>query len=233
MKKREMVFSIDDFGKNKKTNRNSLCLLKAKKVDRISIMPCREISEKEISELKRSGIKLDIHLEIPSIQKEDNFSLFPRIFSFLKNFFWSENQTLKIYKDWRKQIKRFEDKFERLPDGINSHEYVHFFPPYFKIALKLREEFQIPYIRFGRKGILKKNQNPKALILFFSSYFSKKIFLKKEGKISTSDYLLSWDWLTESEKKSFLSELPRKTEIIFHPEREAELLWLLQNAPSD
>ena len=123
----EVICSVDDFGKNQKTNRNILKLLEMGKVDRVSIMVKREVGENEIERLIASKAKLDIHLEIPQIQKKDRKEIFGRSFSFLRNYLSKEGGLLEIRKEWTKQIEKFQQLFGRLPDGLSSHEYVHFF----------------------------------------------------------------------------------------------------------
>ena len=214
----EVICSVDDFGKNQKTNRNILKLLEMGKVDRVSIMVKREVGENEIERLIASKAKLDIHLEIPQIQKKDRKEIFGRSFSFLRNYLSKEGGLLEIRKEWTKQIEKFQQLFGRLPDGLSSHEYVHFFPPYFKIICTLREKFNIPYLRFGEKRILKVNTNPTSLILSFLHFFNKK-HLKKGF---SSDYMVSSDWIYDD--LIFFKNLPKGTiEVVYHPEREEEM----------
>ena len=214
----EVICSVDDFGKNQKTNRNILKLLEMGKVDRVSIMVKREVGENEIERLIASKAKLDIHLEIPQIQKKDRKEIFGRSFSFLRNYLSKEGSLLEIRKEWISQIEKFQQLFGRLPDGLSSHEYVHFFPPYFKIICTLREKFNISYLRFGEKSILKVNTNPTSLILSFLHFFNKK-HLKKGF---SSDYMVSSDWIYDN--LIFFKNLPKGTiEVVYHPEREEEM----------
>jgi len=108
--------------------------------------------------------------------------------------------------------------FGKNPDGINSHQYIHFFPPYFRIIIRLGEKFNIPYVRFGKstKQIAK---GSRSLILNF--YRKKNNGIFKKSYLETSDALTSYDWIDNFPR--FLKELPPgKTELVLHPEREAE-----------
>ncbi len=233
MSRTKIVFSADDFGKNKKSNDNIAKLVRLNKIDRVAVMVDRKISDNETHELLDSKVKLDIHLELPKSKREDEFSILKRSFMFALNFFSRANNITKVKKDWERQIKKFEEIFGQLPDGLNSHEYVHFFPPYFKIALELSDKFNIPHVRFSREKVLYEKGNIIPLILSFLQKINKRKYLtyltKKQKKESnSSDYMISLGWMKNPSK--FTESLPEgETEIVCHLENDNEMEWIMNN----
>jgi predicted glycoside hydrolase/deacetylase ChbG (UPF0249 family) len=130
-----------------------------------------------------------------------------------------------VKKEWTQQIEKFREIFGRVPDGISSHEHTHFFPAYLGIAINLAEHFDIPYIRFGKKGFLGKG-NPKKMILEILRQIDSRKFFK--SKSDSADYFTSLDWTGDME--NFLKNIPEgKTEIACHPEREEEFNMIISN----
>lgn len=86
---KKLIISADDFGMNPLANKNILILAEAGKLDRVSVMTNGFFSTQEIERLKRTGVCLDIHLE-----------LIYAIFSGRKierNFFTGYNIFIKLY----------------------------------------------------------------------------------------------------------------------------------------
>jgi len=214
-----LVFSADDFGKSEAASKNILALLDRKMLDRVSVMVNGQFSESEITKLSKSKVKLDIHLELP----RDHIAhrgLAIRSFLFIWRIIVGKTNPKKIEEEWDEQIKKFKEIFKRFPDGLNSHEHVHFFPPYFKIALKLCKKYKIPYIRFGKKGILDNNSGVGTVLRIFNK-LNKGLFLSYKLHVTSYMFVVSLDWLKNPEK--FLKAPPSGTvEIICHPEREEE-----------
>jgi len=236
-----IILSADDFGKSEIANKNILKLIKLGKIQRVSIMVDGNVSKKEIDKLLKSKIKLDIHLGLPQNNKNfpnSNKGVLFRTARFVMFYLTGRISKKKIEADWENQIVKFKKIFRKAPDGLNSHEHVHFFPLFFKIALKLCEKHKIPYIRLGKGRDVKSRVSTKAIaaILSILRQINKKYFYQylpcRDGIyfISTSDYMLSLDWLDNLEK------LPEKLpapchddtwpsgtiEIVCHPEREKE-----------
>lgn len=226
-KRKNLIFTADDFGKNGLANRSILKLAKAGKLDRVSVMADGVFAPGEIEELKNTGVKLDIHFELEWQKKrrgkvKDNTARQGIVF--LVNHFRA-GQGRKIQEEWKKQIEKFRVLIGRNPDGINSHEYVHLFPPYFKIAINLAKQYEIPFIRFGKKGFRGK-RNLAHLVLNNLRRWDKKYFLA--STLDSSRYFLSLDWIEDFEK--FFKHVPDgKTEIACHPEREEELDMIISN----
>jgi chitin disaccharide deacetylase len=219
-KRKNLIVTADDFGKSELANRSILKLAKLGKLDRVSIMSDGNFAVGEIEELLATGVKLDIHFELGWQKKRrgkmrDNTARQGIVF--LVNYFRA-GQGKKIQEEWKKQIEKFHETVGRSPDGINSHEYVHLFPQYFKIAIGLSNQFKIPFVRFGKKGFRGKI-NLAHLVLNNLRRWNKKYFL--ESKLNSSDFFASFDWIENMNE--FLKNIPEgKTEIACHPEREDE-----------
>jgi len=222
VKERKIIVSCDDFGISPIANRNIFELLIEGKIDRIGVMMSDYITEKQVSDLKSSGAKIDIHLNLDSHnidkwQKEQRIierGIVKRATMFVYNYFFWRGKPKKVMNEWKRQIENFIDVFGFIPDGITSHEHIHFFPPYFKIAIRLAEKYKISYMRFGRKNIHGASNG----VSFILNYLRKKnIRCFRETEIQTSDYLVSFDWFHEL---SFANNLPKDCliETVFHPE---------------
>jgi len=97
-----------------------------------------------------------------------------------------------VKREWKGQIEKFQKTFGRTPDGISSHEHTHYFPAYFKIALDLAKQYNISFIRFGKKGFLGE-RNSVYLILKIMRRLNKRKFLR--SKIYSPDHFVSLDWI--------------------------------------
>lgn len=219
--RKKLIVSADDFGLRIEANEKILQLIRQGKIDRVAILADGQYTQAEIRELLQSGVKLDIHLDIEthkSAEQEMKQSVAKRVFLFFVKYLAGKMTSEKIRLEWKRQTKKFIRIFGQKPDGINSHEHLHFFPAYFAIALSLADQFDIGYIRLGKKRALGKN-NPAALVM---SLFSKKNQrLLEASKLASSDFLVSFDWIGSKEK--FFQNLPAgKIEIVFHPERKEE-----------
>ena len=209
--------AADDFGISPRANRNILYLISLGKIDRVAVMPFGSISPEEVKELAASGVRLDIHLDIlheyHTSRKKRTSALY-RSMEFAMKVSTGKLSCKKVERDWRKQIDAFIEIFGKSPDGLNSHEHVHFFPPFFKIATRLQKEYSIPYIRFG-DSISMPHHNIVSHILHWMRVANKRYFIKN-GNVS-SRVLLSMDWIDDPEK--LLENLPEGTiEIACHPE---------------
>ncbi|NTV41066.1 MAG: ChbG/HpnK family deacetylase [Candidatus Moranbacteria bacterium] len=219
--KKQIIVVADDFGLNEKANRNILNLVKLGKIDRVAIMSLGKISEKEITELLTSHIKLDIHLDILNEfdeNKQKRSGIASRLGEFLLKVFSGKLKPSLVEKEWERQIETFKKKFGKNPDGINSHEHIHLFPKFFKITLKLKNKYAIPYVRFGDSFFAFHNK-PVSHIL----HILRKINLKDctMQNCVSSGHLVSLDWIENIEE--FLKNLPQtSTEIVCHPEIEED-----------
>jgi len=219
----KISLSADDFGISELSNQNILALLRLKKLDRIAVMMdgMRLPNVSEVNELLESGVKLDIHLnEIQKITENRALSepVIPRLVNFLWRFIIGDVRTSIMEIKWRKELNNFRRIFGRNPDGISAHQHIHFFPAYFRAALRLAEDFAIPYIRFGAKGIIE-SDNGVYKILNFLHRRDEKFFAK--ANIVSSDFWLSLDWVKDVDNIG--KSLPEGiTEVVCHPERQNE-----------
>jgi predicted glycoside hydrolase/deacetylase ChbG (UPF0249 family) len=221
--RKNIIVSADDFGKSEIANRNILALAKSGKLDRVSVMSNGNFSAEEVEAIAASGVRLDIHLdlaEVPRREKKLKQGVLKRgILFLLKHIGSSEYKKDRVRKKWNAQIEKFEELFGRDPDGINSHQHIHFFGRYFLIALDLAKEHDIHYIRFAKKGLLGNSSNIRRVVNLLwkkeKKHFSDKGFDQPE-------YFVSLDWIKNM--KYFLENLPEgKTELACHPERDDEM----------
>ncbi|MFA6973561.1 MAG: ChbG/HpnK family deacetylase [Parcubacteria group bacterium] len=223
---KKIIISADDFGISAKANANTLALIEQKKIDRVEIMMSRNITAEHVGVLLSSGIKLDIHLHLAKAEldfwqnnpREMKTGAVKRIFLFLSHYFFGEKRPRVVEKEWAGQIQDFRNIFGRNPDGISSHEHIHFFPTYFRVAVRLAQKYEIPYVRFGKFWLQVKNNI--CLILNLLRKVSRPFFRKT--KLETADFMVSFDWFLGS--KALLEHCPddRITEVIFHPEKDSE-----------
>ncbi|EKE25328.1 MAG: YdjC-like protein [uncultured bacterium] len=215
--RKRLIISADDFGVSSRANRNILFLISLGKIDRVEVMSNGIISPNEVDELSRSGVKIDIHLDIlhefENNRKKDIGAII-RMTGFLGKLFTGEILPSRVKQQWEDQIETFRQVFGRYPDGISSHEHVHFFPPFFKLAIELQAKYDIPYIRFG-DSIEITHHN----FIAYTLHLLKILNLRACRKFScvSSSSLVSLDWIKNLD--IFLDKLPEGTiEIACHPE---------------
>lgn len=215
--RQRLIVTADDFGISPRANRNTLYLISLGKINRVGVMVRGQISAKEINDLVRSGVKIDIHLEISNelgSDRKNRHGIFLRGAEFLGKILIRKLSAKKVSEDWENQIEKFREMFGKNPDGINSHEHVHFFPPFFKVAIALQNRYSIPYIRFG-DGRFPHHNNGVSRILHYLRRINMATCLKYSCVSSGS--LVSIDWISNFDE--FLDNLPEGTiEIVCHPE---------------
>jgi len=220
----KIIISADDFGISEISNRNILALLRLGKIDRVAVMidGLRLPNQEEVKELLASGIKLDIHLNaIQKITEKRALSepVVPRLLNFLWRFFTGDIRTSRMEIKWRKELNHFREIFGRNPDGISAHQHIHFFPAYFRAVLRLAQDFEISYVRFGAEGLIESESNVYKILNFLHRR-DEKFFAK--ANVNSSDFWLSLDWI--GNVSALLKTLPEgETELVCHPERENEL----------
>ena len=151
----KITLSADDFGKTHEGNVRILELAQKGKLDRVAIMVNRDyLSAKDLAHIRACPVALDLHLEFP-FQKKKSRSIIKRSFLFLYHHLTNQKS---ITAGWEEQIQKFISLFGKVPDGLNAHEHIHFFPPYFQVAIKLCEKYKIPYLRFGKISVIKNHK---------------------------------------------------------------------------
>jgi predicted glycoside hydrolase/deacetylase ChbG (UPF0249 family) len=234
----KLIISADDFGLSSSANEKILALAGSGKIDRVAVIVSQNFNnnlssdihcyssechtnvsvfKEDALKLLKYPVKIDIHFTLPGNIKNRR-GIFRRSLFFLAKYFSGKVSAPVVELEWERQIKKFQELFGKNPDGINSHEYIHFLPAYFQAVLNLAKEFNIPCVRFGKNGLVKSNNNVYRIL---------KTFWKKDNKffissnLGSSDYLSSLDWTRNV--KRFLKNLPEgKTEIVCHPERKKE-----------
>ncbi len=223
-----IVVSADDYG-IRKTSEPILRLAKAGKLNRVSVL-INYVSRKEVEDLLLvNGVSIDLHLElihlIKSGEKEKESPIFRGVKFFIRYIFGFVT-TKKVTNEWRRQIELFREMFGRFPDGLNSHEHIHYFPTFFRVYTTLAMSYGIPYVRFGEKGIL--TGDPESLVgKILKILWKKNIghFLSERKSFKTSEFFSSFDWFEN------IDDIERRAngkivEITFHPERKEEYVVL-------
>lgn len=223
-KYKNLLVSADDFGISQLANDNILALAEAGKLDRVSVMPHGKFTPEEIVRLKKTGVKLDIHLDSASEiapHRKLRAGVFLRGLRFFLTYL-SDSGNHSAKSNWQNQIQQFHTLFGQNPDGLNSHQHIHFFPAYFKIIIQLAQENDIAFIRFGAERTLE-NNNIICYILFCLQKINHKKFIV--SSLKSSDFLVSLDWIKDFEKS--LANLPEgTTEVVCHPERPEEMILI-------
>lgn len=217
----KIIVTADDFGISEKANRNILELVKLEKINRVAIMTNGILLQKDVDALLYSQVKLDVHLNITEKFKGERKlkeGIIKRSALFLARYIGGQISASIVEKEWGEQIKKFKEIIGKYPDGINSHQHIHYYPSYFKAVAELAKKYSVNFIRCGKKGFLGKMNGVKQILAVFRKNDTK--YLAKNN-IESSDYLVSFDWIKDFDK--FLNKLPKgSTEITFHPERDEE-----------
>lgn len=233
-KNKNLIITADDFGISKKSSMRILELAAQGKFERIEIMMSQNLTKLQADEIIKSGVKIDIHFHFiadkldgwQNREKEYVENNFKRVFKFILNYFSGKTAIESAHREWKQQLDDFKKLFGRYPDGVSSHEHIHFFPAYFKILLELAKIHDIGYIRLGKKKIGGRI-NLIILILRTLKKINQAAF--KKSNLDSSDIFLSFDWLKKSKK--LLCDIPsgEKVELVFHCERDDEYKFLKEN----
>ena len=225
--RQKLTVSADDFGIDPKANAAILSLLQNSKIDRVGVLINGTFSPEEIRQLISSDIKIDLHLDFPrpkNYRRKMRESVIGRSLNFLYCYLFGKLKAPVAELEWEKQLQKFRQIFGRLPDGINSHQHIHFFPPYFKLVAKLAEKYSLPYLRFGQAGLVKSSSSVYRIL---SRLHHRNVSAFSKINIASSDYLISFDWIDNVE--NFLAYLPEgQTEVVCHPERPEEYAAVLK-----
>lgn len=221
-----VVLSLDDFGISRLANTRILKLISTGKINRVSVMMNGEIAEEDIPLLLASGTKIDIHLDLKDKIDESRMlkdGAVKRLIIFAFNYLSGKNSPGKIKAKWEKEILEFKKTFGKYPDGLSSHQHVHFFPFYFPVIVELYFKYGINYLRLGKETL--SNRHIVAAIL--SILRKMNLALHKDIRFLSSDLLVSFDWI-EEDYDMFFASIPqgKEMELIFHPERDEEMNFL-------
>lgn len=227
--KARLVRSADDYG-IRDTVRRILPLAEAGKLDRVAVM-VRYCTPADARALAATNVKIDIHLDLIELMgrgAEAGHGTLRRSAHFAVRRFLGRILASAVEAEWRDQIARFHELFGRYPDGLNSHEHVHFFPGFFPIVIALAHEFRVPYVRFGRRGmLLSLHHSAIGHILNQLARANSRRYVR--ASLATSTYLVSLDWVHGKERFFHaLEDLSDEetVELVVHPERDREFEFL-------
>ena len=222
------IITADDYG-IRQTAEPILRLVHEGKVDRVAVL-IHYVSHDQAEALLASGAKIDLHLELIGVLKSGDKvreSALSRGLNFFLRYVTGLLTANQVESEWRDQIRRFEELFGRLPDGLNSHEHLHFFPEFSRVFVKLAEEYHLSYVRFSHRGMLL-SQDFTLIGKVLSLLWRRTAHLYRDRAFATSDYLVSLDWLTDF--REFQKTLPSGTvELVVHLEREEDYRIMLEH----
>lgn len=223
--KERLILSADDYG-IRDTARQILPLAESGKLQRVAVMVnyCRPEDAKR---LLSTGVSIDIHLDLIGLMgrgTDPGQGTAGRGLHFIVRRFLGFLPADAVEAEWRRQIGRFRELFGRLPDGLNSHEHVHFFPSFFDRLVALAHEFHVPYLRLGQSGMLLSFHHS-AIGHVLARLASRNRRRFEKAGLATSTYLVSLDWVRN--KEPFFQALSKlsaeeSVELVVHPERAEE-----------
>ena len=230
-RKQQLIITADDYG-IREASEPILTLAKEGMLDRVAVL-ARFVSKEDAERLSVTGVTLDIHLDLTQLLKRgqhEGDSFVHRMGNFMWHWLRGDLSPQKVEAEWREQIELFRQKFGRLPDGMNSHEHIHFFPPMFRDFLEIAREYDMQYVRFGTHDTLGTSRFHGAQIVISCLHrLNRRAW--KQSPHNTSQYLVSADWIDDVDK--FCAYLPEgETEIVTHPEHawEADLIRKLRQS---
>jgi len=177
--------NTDDFGLSKDIDRGIAEAYKKGVLTDASLMANGPNYEKAIALTKEYKIPIAAHVNLIRGKMITDFTPPASIINFWKKSL-DNNYLLKIEKEARAQIEKILKDDIRI-NQINSEKHSHFFPPIFRLWLKLAEEYEIPYIRFIKEfNITPSIQGIKANLLSFFSIINKKYL--NDSPIKSTNY---------------------------------------------
>lgn len=219
--RKKLIIAADDYG-IRETSKPILDLAEKGILDRVAVFS-ELVTDSDMQALLRTGVAIDIHLELMHLLKsgyEDTGGAFSRGMNFLIRRIFGRVNKEKARTEWRRQIVLFRERFGRLPDGLNSHEHVHYFPEFFSVIAELAKEFGIGYVRLGRNGIIRGRHGRLTSQILASCARSDRKFLFANER-GSSEWVTSFDWFAgEDEFRDVMSKSEYSNiEVVFHPER--------------
>jgi len=223
--RKELIIVADDYG-IRGASAPILRLAREGVVDRVAVL-AHFVSAEDVLALKETGVSIDIHLELIRLLgrgESEGDSFLKRSGNFLWHVVRGDLAPRLVREEWYSQIELFREKFGRLPDGVNSHEHIHFFSPFFSSFLRVADEYGIEYVRFGSRGILGDIRFHAARSVLSCLHGLNRLLWREELRL-TSEYLVSVDWIDDM--RHFIRHLPEgRTEVVAHPERPHETKFL-------
>lgn len=222
------VFSADDFGIGEIANKRTLELVRSGRLQRVAVMSHGMISQEESRQLLESGVCLDAHLDIDGEIFEERRIKEGALWQSVRfgiRFLSGRHPIRSVERMWEEQIKAFFTLFGKYPDGLNAHRHLHFFPPFFRVMVRLAKKYNIPFVRLGRRGY--GCMRVTAVILNTLRLWNRRT-LGRESMLKTSDRMASADWILPRDVRECpaITKCEESVEIVFHPERDEEFEYL-------
>lgn len=219
--RRRFVITADDYG-IRETVPITLELVGQGKIDRVAVL-IREVADEDWRKLQATGLPIDLHLDLRGLLAsgdEIDEGVFGRLVSFLFRLLAGRLSERRVEHVWREQIMLYRERFGRVPDGLNSHENIHYYPPFCRIMLRLAGEYGIPFVRLGKEGLMRGSE--KGLVSGILSLLRTRCsrFFAKAGRQTTA-FVTSLDWYHQGFQSIRLPGAGQ-VEVIVHPERGEE-----------
>lgn len=219
------IITADDYG-IRETVPITLELVGQGKIDRVAVL-IREVSDEDWQRLLATGLPIDLHLDLRGLLAsgdEIDEGVFGRLLSFLFRLLAGRLSERRVEHVWREQIMLYRERFGCLPDGLNSHENIHFYPPFCRIMLRLADEYQVRFVRLGSEALLRGGE--KGLVSGILSVLHSRCrrLFGKGGHQSTAS-ITSLDWHRHGFRDIRLPAAGQ-LEVIVHPERGEEYQML-------
>jgi predicted glycoside hydrolase/deacetylase ChbG (UPF0249 family) len=200
------LFTADDYGKFADGDR----IIRENGLSRLSVMTKRQ---RPFETAALEGKTVGLHADFGGEHLTD----------FLTRVF----RPRYIARELQSQIDEFTRVFGKPPAYVDSHRFFHFFPTAFPVFLKVCKANNIPYLRIGRKGVVKIN-SIKTLVIHVMILMNYWLYRKQVEPFISVDYFLSLDWYD-----SLDFPMPDGViKVIFHPENSEALLKQLREMQS-
>lgn len=218
----QLIFAADDYG-IRGASAPILDLARSGSIDRVAVL-VHFVTAEDVKKLLETKVAIDVHLELTRLLGRGEYegdSFVRRVSNFLWHLFRGNLSRVAVEKEWCTQIELFREKFGRLPDGLNSHEHLHFFPSIFRCFLDVAKKYSIGYVRFGSHDTLSGLRwHAAKTVISLLHRMNRSVW--RAMPLPTSEYLISGDWIDDPQ--DFLKRLPEgRIEIVLHPERPQEV----------
>lgn len=226
--KKKLVINADDFGLAKGINNGIISAYKKGIVSSASIITAAKHADDAIKLAKENpGLEVGIHLvlveekpisppeSIPSLINDKGL-FYSNYFEFGINYLMNKVKLSDIEKEFRAQIEKLRKSGIEVAH-IDSHQYLHMFPPILKIVIRLAKENKIKFIRLPKANM--PSFNLKELFLYFLSIGSIRYLKENNIKFSNRvEGIKTAGRLNRKKLEQILSNIKEGvTELICHP----------------
>ena len=218
-----LILSVDDIGLCRSHDLALTARIDATCLDRVSVMTgLGDLTP--VSHWLRQVPALDLHLNLTEhsprsgTNPQSSLAIARRRLGFAMNMpgKYSPQRAKNL---WRRQIEAFKIRFGHPPDGLNSHEHIHLFPPYFRQVVKLAHEYRISYIRLGTQSIGAQGGYRHML---FDIFHGVNLAALNAAGAASSTLFYSYD-SGRFTPRALLDDFPDGSEVIFHPDLAGDM----------